>query len=218
MRVLVVEDEVVLADAIAAGLRRHAIAVDVAYDGAGGLERATVNDYDVIVLDRGLPQLSGDEICAELSTSGGLARILMLTAASAVADRVNGLQLGADDYLSKPFAFTELVARVQALGRRSQAAVPPILERSGIRLDPHMLTVARDGEPISLSREEFGVLAELLRADGAVVSAEHLLEKVWDEHADPFTGAVRYTVMMLRRKLGPPPIIDTETGVGYRLT
>ncbi|OYN81624.1 response regulator transcription factor [Mycolicibacterium sphagni] len=217
MRVLVVEDEVVLADAIAAGLRRHAMAVDVAYDGASGLERATVNDYDVIVLDRGLPVLSGDDVCAELSTSGRLARILMLTAASAVADRVNGLQLGADDYLSKPFAFSELVARVQALSRRSQAAVPPILERAGIRLDPHMLTVTRDGTPISLSRKEFGVLAELLRADGAVVSAEHLLEKVWDEHADPFTGAVRYTIMMVRRKLGPPPIIDTETGSGYRI-
>jgi DNA-binding response OmpR family regulator len=218
MRVLVVEDEVVLADAIAAGLRRHAMAVDIAYDGASGLERATVNDYDVIVLDRGLPVLSGDDVCAELAGTGGLARILMLTAANAIADRVNGLQLGADDYLSKPFAFTELVARVQALSRRSQAPVPPVLERSGIRLDPHMLTVTRDGTPIILSRKEFAVLAELLRADGAVVSAEHLLEKVWDEHADPFTGAVRYTIMMLRRKLGPPPIVGTETGVGYRLT
>lgn len=217
MRVLVVEDEVVLADAIAAGLRRHAMAVDIAYDGASGLERATVNDYDVIVLDRGLPVLSGDDVCAELSTTGRAARILMLTAASAVADRVDGLQLGADDYLSKPFAFSELVARVQALGRRSLPAAPPVLERSGIKLDPHMLTVTRDSTPISLSRKEFAVLAELLRAGGAVVSAEHLLEKVWDENADPFTGAVRYTVMMLRRKLGPPPIIDTETGVGYRL-
>ena len=217
MRVLVVEDEVVLADAIAAGLRRHAMAVDIAYDGPSGLERATVNDYDVIVLDRGLPLLSGDDVCAELSTTDRLARILMLTAASAVADRVNGLQLGADDYLSKPFAFAELVARVQALGRRSQAAVPPILERSGIRLDPRTLSVARDSTPVRLSRKEFGVLTELLRAEGAVVSAEHLLEKVWDEHADPFTGAVRYTIMMLRRKLGPPAIIDTEPGVGYRL-
>lgn len=217
MRVLVIEDEAVLADAIAAGLRRRTMAVDIAYDGASGLERALVNEYDVIVLDRGLPLLSGDQVCAELSTTGRLARILMLTAASAVADRVNGLQLGADDYLSKPFAFAELVARVQALGRRSQAAVPPILERSGVRLDPHMLTASRDGTPLSLSRKEFGVLTELLRAGGAVVSAEHLLEKVWDEHADPFTGTVRYTIMMLRRKLGPPPIVETETGAGYRL-
>jgi DNA-binding response OmpR family regulator len=217
MRVLVVEDEQLLADAIAAGLRRHAIAVDVTYDGDVALERAAVNDYDVIVLDRDLPTVSGDVVCAALTESGATARILMLTAATAVVERVNGLQLGADDYLTKPFAFAELVARVQALCRRSRPAVSPVLERSGIRLDPHRRTVSRDERPISLTPKEFAVLAELLRAEGGVVSAEHLLEKAWDENIDPFTGVVRYTIMMVRRKLGEPPVIETESGVGYRI-
>jgi DNA-binding response OmpR family regulator len=217
MRVLVVEDERLLADAIAAGLRRHAMAVDVVYDGAAALERTTVNDYDVVVLDRDLPAVPGDEVCTTLSESGGETRILMLTAATAVADRVTGLGLGADDYLLKPFAFAELVARVQALARRARPAVPPVLERSGIRLDPHQRTVTRDDKPVSLSRKEFAVLAELLRADGGVVSAEDLLEKAWDENIDPFTGVVRYTIMMVRRKLGDPAVIETEPGVGYRL-
>ncbi|WP_067652146.1 response regulator transcription factor [Nocardia harenae] len=215
MRVLVVEDETLLADAVAAGLRRYAMAVDVAYDGAAGLERATVNDYDVLVLDRDLPLLSGDELCAALA--GGAARILLLTAASAVAERVAGLGLGADDYLTKPFAFAELVARVQALGRRAGAATPPVLERAGIRLDPHRFAASRDGAPLPLSRKEFAVLHELLRAAGGVVSAERLLEKAWDEHIDPFTGVVRYTIMNVRRKLGDPPVIETEPGVGYRI-
>ncbi|WP_067862861.1 response regulator transcription factor [Nocardia shimofusensis] len=215
MRVLVVEDEKLLADAVAAGLRRHAMAVDVAYDGDGALERATVNDYDVVILDRDLPGVSGDEVCATLS--GGLARILILTAASAVAERVEGLGLGADDYLTKPFAFAELVARVQALGRRAGQAAPPVLERAGIRLDPHRFAATRDGVPIPLSRKEFAVLHELLRAAGGVVSAERLLEKAWDEHIDPFTGVVRYTIMNLRRKLGDPPVVETEPGVGYRI-
>ncbi|BBZ06224.1 transcriptional regulatory protein CutR [Mycolicibacterium doricum] len=217
MRVLVVEDETLLADAIASGLRRHAMAVDVVYDGASALERATVNDYDVIVLDRDLPVVSGDSVCTSLVESGAATRILMLTAATAIADRVNGLGLGADDYLTKPFAFAELTARVQALARRSRPAVPPVLERSGIRLDPHRRTVERDHRPVPLSPKEFAVLAELLRAEGGIVSAEQLLEKAWDEHIDPFTGVVRYTIMMLRRKLGEPPVIETEPGVGYRI-
>jgi DNA-binding response OmpR family regulator len=217
MRVLVVEDERVLADALVAGLRRHAMAVDVAYDGDGALERATVNEYDVVILDRDLPSVSGDVVCARLAESGVVTRILMLTAATAVVERVAGLRLGADDYLTKPFSFAELVARVQALGRRSRPAISPVLERAGIRLDPHRRTVSRNGAPISLTLKEFSVLAELLRADGGVVSAEQLLEKAWDEHIDPFTGTVRYTIMMVRRKLGQPPVIETEPGVGYRI-
>jgi len=217
MRVLVVEDEVLLADAMANGLRRHAMAVDTVYDGATALERADVNDYDVVVLDRDIPAVHGDVVCARITEAGGTARILMLTAATAVADRVAGLGLGADDYLSKPFAFAELVARVQALARRARPASPPVLERDGIRLDQSRRTVTRNDEPINLSRKEFAVLAELMLADGGVVSAEHLLEKAWDEHIDPFTGVVRYTIMMVRRKLGDPPAIETEPGVGYRL-
>ncbi len=215
---LVVEDEKLLADAIADGLRRHAVAVDTVYDGEAALERTSVNDYDVVVLDRDLPKVSGDAVCTSMTENGGTARILMLTAATAVSDRVAGLRLGADDYLSKPFAFAELVARVQALARRSRPASPPVLRRSGIELDLHRRTVTRDGNPIPLSRKEFAVLAELLLAEGGVVSAEHLLEKAWDEHIDPFTAVVRYTIMMLRRKLGDPPLISTEAGVGYRLT
>ena len=214
---LVVEDEQFLADTIAGGLRRHAMAVDVAYDGDAALERLSVNDYDVVVLDRDLPVVSGDRVCTALVESDTATRILMLTAASAVSERVAGLGLGADDYLTKPFAFAELVARIQALGRRARPATPPVLDRAGIRLDPHRQAVSRDDEAVELSRKEFAVLAELLRADGGVVSAEHLLEKAWDEHTDPFTGVVRFTIMNLRRKLGDPPVIDTVPGTGYRL-
>jgi DNA-binding response OmpR family regulator len=217
MRVLVVEDERLLADAIADGLRRQAMAVDVAYDGNVALERLAVNDYDVVVLDRDLPVVSGDEVCTTLVGSGADTRILMLTAATAVTQRVAGLGLGADDYLTKPFAFAELAARIQALGRRARPAAPPVLERAGIRLDPHRRTVTRNGHPVWLSRKEFAVLAELLRAEGGVVSAEQLLEKAWDEHADPFTGVVRFTIMMVRRKLGDPPVIQTVAGTGYRI-
>ena len=217
VRVLVVEDERLLADTIAEGLRRQAMAVDVAYDGEAALERAAVNDYDVVVLDRDLPMKSGDEVCTALVKSGAVTRILMLTAATAVGQRVAGLGLGADDYLTKPFAFAELSARIEALGRRARPAAPPVLERTGICLDPHRCTVTRDGRRVDLSRKEFAVLAELLRADGGVVSAEQLLEKAWDEHADPFTGVIRFTIMMVRRKLGEPPIIDTVPGVGYRI-
>jgi DNA-binding response OmpR family regulator len=217
LRVLVVEDERLLADTIAAGLRRQALAVDVAYDGDAALERLAANDYDVVVLDRDLPLVSGDQVCTTLLEAGLDTRILMLTAATAVAQRVAGLGLGADDYLTKPFAFAELAARVQALGRRARPAAPPVLQRAGIRLDPHRRTVTRDGHPVGLSRKEFAVLAELLRAEGGVVSAEQLLEKAWDEHTDPFSGVVRFTIMMLRRKLGDPPVIETVPGAGYRI-
>ena len=214
---LVVEDERLLADAIAEGLRRQAMAVDVAYDGDQALQRLSVNDYDVVVLDRDLPIVAGDQVCTTLVEAGVDTRILMLTAATAVAQRVAGLGLGADDYLTKPFAFAELAARIQALGRRARPAAPPVLERAGICLDPHRHTITRDGHPVELSRKEFAVLAELLRAEGGVVSAEQLLEKAWDEHTDPFTGIVRFTIMMVRRKLGDPPVIQTVPGVGYRI-
>jgi DNA-binding response OmpR family regulator len=217
VRVLVVEDERLLADAIVEGLRREALAVDVVYDGDAALERIGVNDYDVVVLDRDLPLVHGDEVCRAVVSAGGTSRVLMLTAATAVGDRVVGLDLGADDYLGKPFAFAELVARVRALGRRARPAAPPVLERAGLRLDPGRREVYRDGRYVSLSRKEFGVLEELLRGDGTVVSAEHLLEKVWDENIDPFTNVVRVTMMTLRRKLGEPAVIDTVPGSGYRI-
>jgi len=213
----VVEDERLLADAIVEWLRREAFAVDVAYDGAAALERLGVNGYDVVVLDRDLPAVHGDDVCRAIVDSGGQTRVLMLTAAAAVRDRVAGLAIGADDYLPKPFAFVELSARVHALLRRAGPAPRPVLERSGIRLDPGRREVYRDGRYVSLSRKEFAVLAELLRADGAVVSAEELLEKAWDEHIDPFTNVVRVTVMKLRRKLGEPPVVQTVPGVGYQV-
>lgn len=217
VRVLVVEDERVLADAIATGLRREALAVDVAYDGAGALERTGVNEYDVVVLDRDLPKVHGDDVCRQLVSDRYPARILMLTAAGELDQRVEGLSIGADDYLPKPFAFTELVARVRALGRRASAPLPPVLERSGITLDPSRREVTRDGRPIELTRKEFAVLEVLMGAEGAVVSSEQLLEKAWDEHIDPFTNVVRVTMMTLRKKLGDPPVIETVPGVGYRL-
>ena len=217
MRVLVVEDERVLADAIATGLRREAMAVDVAYDGAAALEKTSYVDYDVIVLDRDLPKVHGDEVCRRLVSQRNPSRILMLTAAGEVDDRGEGLELGADDYLAKPFVFMELVARVRALARRTAPPLPPVLERAGIRLDPAKRTVTRDGRPISLTKKEFAVLEELMRADGAVVSQEDLLDKAWDENIDPFTNVVRVTMMTLRKKLGDPPVIQTVPGVGYRL-
>ncbi|MEU7906665.1 response regulator transcription factor [Actinoplanes sp. NPDC049118] len=217
MRILVVEDEPLLADAVAEGLRHDAHAVDVVYDGAAALERAQVNDYDVMILDRDLPVVHGDEVCRQLAGRDATPRILMLTAAAEIDDRVEGLALGADDYLPKPFAFRELSARVAALGRRSRPAAPPVLRRAGISLDPHRREVFRDGRYVPLSRKEFAVLAELLRADGTAVSAEQLLEKAWDENADPFTHAVRMTILKLRRKLGNPPVLLTEPGVGYRI-
>ncbi|MEU1810466.1 response regulator transcription factor [Micromonospora sp. WMMD1076] len=217
MRVLVVEDERNLADAIARGLRKRGMAVDVAYDGDAGHEAAFVTRYDVVILDRDLPGVHGDRICADLAASGALTRVLMLTASGTVADRVEGLQLGADDYLAKPFAFDELVARVQALGRRATPAAPPVLEVADLVLDPARRVVSRGGVPLDLTNKEFGVLAELLKARGAVVSSEELLERVWDANTDPFTTIVRVTVMTLRKKLGDPPLIDTVVGAGYRI-
>jgi DNA-binding response OmpR family regulator len=218
VRVLVVEDEVPLAEAVARGLRRHGMAVDVAHDGDLGLEKAMMTRYDVLVLDRDLPGRSGDDVCRRLAAEGSLTRVLMLTAAGGLADRVEGLELGADDYLGKPFAFEELVARVRALGRRATPPAPPVLSGpGGIVLDPARRTATRDGLALELTRKEFGVLEALLRADGAVVSSEELLERVWDEHADPLTTIVRVTVMTLRRKLGEPQVVQTVVGVGYRL-
>ncbi|SCG71470.1 response regulator transcription factor [Micromonospora coxensis] len=216
MRVLVVEDERNLADAIARGLRKRGMAVDVAYDGDAGHEAAFVTRYDVVVLDRDLPGMHGDQICAELAASGTLTRVLMLTASDSVADRVQGLGLGADDYLPKPFAFDELVARVQALGRRATPAAPPVLEVADVVIDPARRVVTRAGVPVDLTNKEFGVLCELVKARGAVVSSEELLERVWDANTDPFTTIVRVTVMTLRKKLGDPQLIETVVGAGYR--
>lgn len=218
MRVLVVEDERHLADAITRGLRKRGMAVDVAYDGDSGHEMAFVTRYDVVVLDRDLPGVPGDQICAELAASGTLTRVLMLTASGTVADRVEGLQLGADDYLPKPFAFDELVARVQALGRRATPAAPPVLAVADLVLDPARRTATRADLPVDLTNKEFGVLHELVKAGGAVVSSEELLERVWDANTDPFTTIVRVTVRTLRRKLGDPPLIETVVGAGYRVT
>jgi DNA-binding response OmpR family regulator len=217
VRVLVTEDEPLIADAVAEWLRREALAVDVAYDGEAALERLGVNEYDVLILDRDLPGVSGDEVCQAVVESGVPTRILMLTAAAAVRDRVDGLRLGADDYLIKPFAFVELSARVHALLRRARPADPPVLERAGVRLDPARREAYRDGRYVPLSRKEFAVLTELMRAAGGVVSAEDLLERAWDEHIDPFTNVVRVTVMKLRRKLGEPQLVETVPGVGYRI-
>jgi DNA-binding response OmpR family regulator len=217
VRVLVVEDEQLLADAVATGLRREAMAVDVVYDGAAATERIDVNDYDVVVLDRDLPLLHGDDVCRHIVGLGRPTRVLMLTASGDVSDRVEGLEIGADDYLPKPFAFTELVARVRALGRRATAALPPVLEQAGLRLDPNRREVFREDRPVQLAPKEFAVLEVLMRAEGAVVSAEQLLEKAWDENTDPFTNVVRVTVMTLRRKLGEPPVITTVPGAGYRV-
>ena len=218
MRVLVVEDEVPLADAVARGLRREGMAVDVAYDGDTGLEKAMTTRYDVLVLDRDLPVRSGDDVLRHLTAESSLTRVLMLTAAGSLTDRVAGLQLGADDYLAKPFAFAELVARVRALGRRATPPAPPVLHGpDGLALDPARREATRHGRPLPLTRKELGVLEVLLAAGGAVVSSEELLERVWDEHADPATTTVRVTVMTLRKKLGDPPVVETVVGAGYRV-
>jgi DNA-binding response OmpR family regulator len=217
MRILVIEDDSELADAIATGLRQEQMAVDVAYDGTGGLERALFTDYDVIVLDRDLPGRHGDEVCAELVRAGCRSRLLMLTASATIEDRVDGLSLGADDYLPKPFAFAEFVARLRALMRRNQPALAPVLSAGDVRMDPARRTAARAGRALDLGPKEFGVLELLLAAQGRVVSAEELLERVWDEMADPFTSAVKVTVSRLRRKLGEPPVIETMTQAGYRI-
>jgi DNA-binding response OmpR family regulator len=217
VRVLVVEDEAVLAEAVGRGLRRQGLAVDLAFDGAQALDKAAVNHYEVIVLDRDLPRVHGDQVCRQLASRGASARILMLTAAGTIEDRVQGLDLGADDYLAKPFAFSELLARVRALGRRSGAPTPPVLARGDLVVDRARRQASRGGRVLALTRKELGVLEVLLAADGGVTSAEELLERVWDEHADPFTNTVRVTVGNLRRKLGQPPLIHTVIGEGYRL-
>jgi len=216
MRVLVVEDDGELAEAIAAGLRLEGMAVDTALDGDAALDRALVNDYDVIVLDRDLPGVHGDEVCAKLAGTVR-ARILLLTAAGTIADRVAGLGRGADDYLPKPFAFAELIARIRALARRSHPGVPPVLAAKGIMLDPGRRLATRYGRSLDLGPKELAVLELLMAAGGRAVSAEELLERAWDEMADPFSTAVKVTVSRLRRKLGEPPVIETIARAGYRI-
>ncbi|HET6855946.1 MAG TPA: response regulator transcription factor [Streptomyces sp.] len=217
MRVLVVEDEEFLAEMIAEGLRRDAIAVDVAPDGLTALRKLQLGEYDVMVLDRDLPGVHGDDVCRKVVTQRLLTRILMLTAAGTVRDRVDGLGLGADDYLTKPFAYDELLARVLALGRRARPALPPVLERAGLTLDTARRQVSRDGRYLALSRKEFAVLEALLRAEGAVVSGDDLIEQVWEEDTSYRTNAVRVTLSKLRAKLGEPTVIETVPGVGYRV-
>jgi DNA-binding response OmpR family regulator len=214
MRVLVVEDHATLAGRIAQGLRQAGMAVDSVHDGEAALGAASLTAYDVIVLDRDLPVVHGDRVCRSLAGSGP--RILMLTAAADVDDRIDGLELGADDYLGKPFVFAELVARVRALSRRAPSA-PPILRRGDLTVDRARHRATRDSRPLSLTRKEFGVLETLLAADGAVVSAEALLESVWDAELDPFSNIVSVTLTRLRRKLGEPPLIETVVGKGYRM-
>jgi DNA-binding response OmpR family regulator len=217
MRILVAEDERFLADLVAEGLREQAMAVDLAYDGSAALERLAVNDYDVLVLDRDLPGVHGDEVCRQLTRRGTPVRILMLTASGELHDRIGGLNLGADDYLPKPFSFEELVARIRALARRSGRPLAPVLDRRGITLDTARRQASRDGRPLRLSLKEYAVLEVLMRAQGAVVSTEELLERAWDEHIDPFTTAVKVTMSKLRTKLGDPPVIVTVPGSGYRM-
>jgi DNA-binding response OmpR family regulator len=217
MKVLVVEDQARLAEAVAEGLRREGMAVDVSYDGADALAHVSVNRYDVVVLDRDLPRVHGDQVCRAIVARHSEARVLMLTAASTIADRVEGLELGADDYLPKPFEFAELVARVRALGRRSAVAVPPKLERGDLTLDSSRRVAFRGDRRLQLSPKEFALLEYLLAADGRVVSAEELLARVWDEAADPFTSTVKTTVGRLRAKLGEPPVIETVREAGYRI-
>ncbi|MBQ1049213.1 MULTISPECIES: response regulator transcription factor [unclassified Micromonospora] len=217
MRVLVVEDQPDLADSVARVLRREGMAVDVAYDGGSALERATVVPYDVIVLDRDLPVVHGDDVCRTLVSQRSLSRVLMLTASGTIANRVEGLGIGADDYLPKPFAYAELVARIRAVARRSQPAAPPVLEHGDLRLDPAQRTATRAGARLNLSPKEFAVLEYLLTCGSRVVSAEELLDRVWDEATDPFTTTVKATVNRLRTKLGDPPLIETVPRAGYRI-
>lgn len=217
MRVLVIEDEALLANVVARGLRREGMAVDVALDGGAALDKADTTAYDVVVLDRDLPVVHGDDVCRSLISRANAPRVLMLTASGGIEDRVEGLSIGADDYLGKPFAFVELAARVRALARRPASASPPVLRRGEVTLDQERRVVTRGERVVPLPRKEFAVLQMLMRASGGVVSAEQLLEHVWDENADPFTNVVRVTVMNLRRKLGDPPVIQTVIGSGYRM-
>jgi DNA-binding response OmpR family regulator len=218
MRVLVVEDHEDLAEAIGAGLRQEGMAVDVTFGGNDALDHVAVTRYDVVVLDRDLPDIHGDDVCRRLLADGTHGRVLMLTAASTVKERVDGLGLGADDYLPKPFDFSELVARVRALGRRSSPALPPTLQRADLTLDPNQRVAFRSGRRLALTAKEFALLECLLAAGDRVVSAEELLERVWDEAADPFTTTVRTTIGRLRAKLGDPPVIETVREGGYRVS
>ncbi|MEU5878066.1 response regulator transcription factor [Spirillospora sp. NPDC047279] len=218
MRVLVVEDQADLVEILLEGLRAAGLAVDAVAGGGAALEFLAVNEYDVVVLDRDLPDVHGDDVCRELVAAGAMTRVLMLTAAGAVDDRVEGLALGADDYLAKPFDFAELVARIRALGRRARPAIPPVLVDGDLVMDTARRTVTRAGRPLALTPKEFGVLEVLMGADGAVVTCEQLLERVWDEHTDPFTNTVRVTMMRLRRKLGEPAVVATLPGAGYRIS
>jgi DNA-binding response OmpR family regulator len=217
VRVLLAEDQPRVAAAIARGLRRHGAAVDVAGDGASALHAARVHPYDVVVLDRDLPEVHGDDVCRALNAEQPQTKVLMLTAARTTDDLVSGLALGADDYLPKPFRFDELVARLHALARRAGAARPAVLRAGDVELDPLRRTATRAGRDLGLTPKEFGVLEALLAADGAVVSPEELLERVWDANVDPFTNTVRMTVMKLRRKLGEPTAVQTVPGAGYRV-
>ena len=217
MRVLVAEDEPRVAAAVARGLRREGMAVDVAGDGAAALFKARVVPYDVVVLDRDLPRVHGDDVCRALTAEQPGTKVLMLTAARSTDDLVDGLALGADDYLPKPFRFAELVARLRALGRRSGAALPPVLSAADVELDPARHTAERGGRPLELTPKEFAVLEALLAARGAVVTPDELAERAWDDQLDPLSNTVRMTVMTLRRKLGEPPLLETVRGRGYRL-
>ena len=217
MRVLLVEDQVELAHTIAGVLRREGMAVDLAFDGQQALDRAAVSSYDVVVLDRDLPVVHGDDVCRRLIADGSASRVLMLTAAGGLEERVGGLGIGADDYLPKPFAFVELVARIRALSRRGGTPVPPTLVSGDLRVDSARRTAVRAGRPLELSRKELAVLEYLLAADGRPVTAEELLEHVWDEAADPFTTTVKVTIRRLRAKLGEPAVIETVAQGGYRI-
>jgi DNA-binding response OmpR family regulator len=217
MRVLVVEDYEPMARAIVTGLRREGMAVDAVHDGGEALSHLALTRYDVVVLDRDLPGVPGDEVCRRMAADRSPSRILMLTAAGSLSDRVEGLGMGADDYLAKPFDFPELTARVRALGRRAATPLPPVLEHADIKLDPASRTASRAGQRLALSAKELAVLEYLLAGTGRVVSAEELLERVWDEAADPFTTAVKQTVHRLRAKLGDPPVIHTVREGGYRI-
>jgi DNA-binding response OmpR family regulator len=217
MRVLLVEDHQELAETVAKVLRREGMAIDVVFDGADALYSAGVNAYDVVVLDRDLPGVHGDDVCRALIADGSASRVLMLTAAGTVEDRVDGLVLGADDYLPKPFAIAELIARIRALGRRSGRPLPPTLVAGDLRLDPAHRVAVRGGQRLALSPKEFSVLEYLLSAQGRIVSAEELLERVWDQYADPFTTTVKVTIRRLRAKLGDPPLVETVPQAGYRI-
>jgi DNA-binding response OmpR family regulator len=217
VRVLVVEDSRALADGVAEGLRDQGMAVDVAYDGRDAAAKLDLNAYQVVILDRDLPGLHGDTLCRMIADSGSPAMVLMLTAAGSPGERVTGLRLGADDYLAKPFHFPELVLRVRALARRQPAARARVFHAGGVELDTLRHTATRDGRPLDLSAREFAILEALMRAQPGVLSAEDLLEQVWDEHADPFSNVVTVTISRLRRKLGEPPVIQTITNVGYRV-